>query len=352
MYLINKSDITRTEGERDFMPYTARNHYLFFQITQYDPKIEEGIEHFFKNSLLPGDNLRVFTPERSYNLTKEAMQTIPIDKITEDLKTIVRRDIMAGTSEYVSLIKELQRNARNIAATVSLDRESGVLMAGGIDPGTGGGLIYALNRYSHSMQRLESIRTFSIGQFAQFAEILKKQPGENQVHYFFEKEYKPELTPKILNRIQSTYQDDITVMGEMQELFGAYHQSINIDNEKLAQIYADTGALFNFIFLDGKKIGSTAGITMKESSEDIFRALSDVCVATGGKVINTNNPSHAFKEISSASNNYYLLYYTPNNLVKDNSFKNIEVRVKGRDDLTIQSRKGYFELPPKFWTGG
>jgi hypothetical protein len=59
-------------------------------------------------------------------------------------------------------------------------------------------------------------------------------------------------------------------------------------------------------------------------------------------VINTNNPEAAFKETSELSDNYYLLYYTPQNFRKDNTFKNIEVRVKGRDDLTIQSRKGYF----------
>jgi len=343
MYLVNKTDIQRKEGAREFNPDTGRNHYLIFQITQYNSKIEEGIEHFFANSLSPNDNLNIWTPIKRYALTKEALQKKSNKELAEELNKIIRKDISIGMSEYKSLIRALKRHARTIQYWASGTVDSSQLMRGmESDLGVEGlGINFALERYSQTLQKLESIRNFDIKGFAQFAEILKKQPGENNIHFFYEREYKPELSSRTMNRLIDTYHDDVNIMGQVQVLFQSYHQNININNELLAQVYADSGVLFNFIFLDIKKENSS-GITMKESSEDIFRALSDVSTATGGKVINTSNPAAAFKETSELSDNYYLLYYTPQNFRKDNTFKNIEVRVKGRDDLTIQSRKGYF----------
>ncbi len=343
MYLINQTNIKRKEGAKEFNPNTGRNHYLIFQVTQYNPKIKEGIEHFFTNSLSPNDNLNIWTPIKRYGLTKEARQKKSNKELAEELNKIIRKDISIGMSEYNSIIRTLKRHARTIqySASGTIDT-SQLMMEMESEPGAAiMGINFALERYSQSLQRLESIRNFDIKSFVQFAEILKKQPGENNIHFFYEKEYKPEINSRAINRLISTYHDDVNIMGKVQDLFQSYHKKINIDNKVLAQIYSDSGVLFNFIFLNLKK-DNTSGITMKESSEDIFRALSDVSTATGGKVINTSNPAAAFKETAELSDSYYLLYYVPKNPVNDGTFKNIDVKVKDRDDLTILSKKGYF----------
>ena len=62
----------------------------------------------------------------------------------------------------------------------------------------------------------------------------------------------------------------------------------------------------------------------------IYSAFSEVSMATGGLRESSTNPVWAFKRTVEASENYYLLYYTPRNHKLDGKFRNIMVRVNDK----------------------
>ena len=62
VYLINKTSIAKkSEEKKKFSPETSRNFYLFFEITEYTPKVGDAIDYFIQNVILPTDNLVVIT---------------------------------------------------------------------------------------------------------------------------------------------------------------------------------------------------------------------------------------------------------------------------------------------------
>jgi VWFA-related protein len=70
---------------------------------------------------------------------------------------------------------------------------------------------------------------------------------------------------------------------------------------------------------------------------------------TGGTFIgDVNNIGPKLKQIDEELNTFYLMTYSPTNTNYDGKFRNISVKVK-RGGVELQSRKGYFAVPP---TGG
>jgi VWFA-related protein len=81
------------------------------------------------------------------------------------------------------------------------------------------------------------------------------------------------------------------------------------------------------------------------SSQDGMNALA---VDTGGKAIfNTNDLRKGLAPAIKETSTYYLLAWKPDaEAQKHGRFRNLEVRLTGRPDLTVRVRKGYFDLDP------
>ena len=79
---------------------------------------------------------------------------------------------------------------------------------------------------------------------------------------------------------------------------------------------------------------------MEEHSADIYNAFKQMAEASGGFIERSSNPAHSFQEALQASENYYLLYYSPKNYKQDEKFNEIEVQVKDKDYKIIH-RRGY-----------
>lgn len=122
-------------------------------------------------------------------------------------------------------------------------------------------------------------------------------------------------------------------------LFGLYRRDIQIDVERVKQAYSDSSIAIHFLFFS-KMAEYSPGVKMEEHSEDIFSVFNDMAIATGGLTISSSNPEYLFKIASEAFENYYLLYYTPKNYRIDFKFKNIKVKVKGKN-YRITHRIGY-----------
>jgi VWFA-related protein len=76
--------------------------------------------------------------------------------------------------------------------------------------------------------------------------------------------------------------------------------------------------------------------------------LNALAVDTGGKAIfNTNDLKKGLAPAIKETSTYYLLAWKPDaESQKQGRFRNVEVKLIGRPDLTVRVRKGYFDLDP------
>jgi VWFA-related protein len=94
---------------------------------------------------------------------------------------------------------------------------------------------------------------------------------------------------------------------------------------------------------DEIKLSETAESALRASVEGV---LQDLAEGTGGFLTaNTNNFKPGAERIAADIAGYYELTYTPPPSEFDGRFRQIEVKV-ARRDVTVQTRSGYFALPP------
>jgi len=94
--------------------------------------------------------------------------------------------------------------------------------------------------------------------------------------------------------------------------------------------------------------GLTMGATMGDiaASQDGLNALAR---DTGGQAFrNTNRPMAEWvRQVLDENSTYYILAWRPlSDDQKGRSFKNVQIRVKGRPELTARMRRGYFRTTP------
>ena len=94
--------------------------------------------------------------------------------------------------------------------------------------------------------------------------------------------------------------------------------------------------------------GLTMGATMGDiaSSQDGLNALAR---DTGGEAFrNTNRPMAEWvRQVLDENSTYYVLAWRPlSDDQKERGFKNVQIRVKGRPELTARMRRGYFRTTP------
>jgi len=99
VYLIKKRTVERSEEKKRFSPVTQRNFYLFFEITEYDPRLADAVEYFINNVVVPRDNLVIVTPMKTYRMKSSLFGIVPKEKVIEQLIGIIRKDALVGSSE-------------------------------------------------------------------------------------------------------------------------------------------------------------------------------------------------------------------------------------------------------------
>ena len=333
LYLADKNRVARKEELKAYSPQTSRNYSLLFQITEYNPRLEEAIKYFFNSVLLPGDTLTLQTPNKSYFLSSEALSRKSKEDIAKEMLKLLRKDVKIGSSAYRSQMRNLQGIVREISGGTGMpDVESS-------DMDTQSSLGMLLRRYRQNLAKMEDLRIVDQDLFIQFAAKLKNIPGQKYVYFFYEREFRPELSPSVMNTLISNYQGEPSVIGDLQDLFQFYQRHERVNAEKIIQAFTDASVCFNFLFVDRQERNS-AGIQMREQSEDFFRAFRETAKATGGVTDSSTNPSHSFLNALHATENYYILYYSPSNYKADGSYKKILVKVK-KPGYKISFRQGY-----------
>jgi hypothetical protein len=339
VFLMNKSTIERKEGQADIPPDAFRRFYVMIQATDYHPKLKNAVDYLFNEELKPGDSLDIQTPMRNYKMSSESLATKSQKTLANELNDIIRKDVGQGGMAYNTMLRDLKRLVRLISGIsgTSLDDTEGDVEAFGAEAG---GLERYLSEYKNTMVRMESLRQADDAKLVQFARSLKEVDGQKYVIYIYQREFRPEISSQTLNSLMMKNQDRYDIQGDIQELFTYYSRPFVVNYQKVDEAFADAGVDFNLLFIL-KQPERIMGITMREQSEDTFKALSQVSAATGGVVTTTVNPDSALKEMFQAANRNYILYFTPSAESKAAGFKKLEVRVKGKN-YRIVTRSGYF----------
>jgi VWFA-related protein len=334
LYLALNKQIARVEAERDYVPYIGRSYYFLFQITEFNPRIGDALEYFFTKVFHPDDSVLVMTPYKNYTLSKEFVEENTTDALVRDMTAIIRRDAKASSREYSSLITNLKRTASAISGGISFNTANSIDLVG-VPIET------RLSTYRETLQKLEELRFVDEKKFLLLAGQLKRLDGQKNVFFFYEREYRPELQPMVLRTLQSNYNDNPTILGQINDLFLFYRRDQNLNTQRLQEAFADSSILFNLIYLDKSPVRVPSAIIMRELSGDVFTVFSELASSTGGVVETSHNPTVGFEKASEAAGSYYLLYYSPENYVEDGKFRKIEVRVKDKN-YRITHRFGYF----------
>jgi len=358
VYLVKKKSIERREEKKRFSPEISRDFYLFFEISEFEPKLGNAVNYFIQNVVAPDDTLTIVTPVKTYKLKSRIFEALPKEKIAAQLKKILRRDALVGSSEYRNTIEDITQLAKSLSSSIqsrgalgsgsggaSIDQLQPQLMTRTLDDFSSSGyenlpLDEQLTRYVDLLAKLKNIRTIEYQKLLEFAKILKDKEGQKYVFIFYQREFVPKVEPKILNQYLSLYQDRPDVIYTVTEIFNFYRREITIDMNQLKQAYADSSISIHFLFITTPQ-QHISGVLMEEQSEDIFVVFKEMAEATGGFSASAANPASLFQKALEASENYYLLYYSPEGYKKDGKFKEIKVKVKDKDYRVIH-RAGYF----------
>ncbi len=334
VYLIKQRNIERKEENKKFAPQTARNFYLFFEVNEYTARMGEAVNYFIHNVLFPGDHLTIVTPMKSYKMKQELFEVMTRDQIASQLKGILRRDALQGSAEYRNAINDVTGIVRSLSSVPSSADVTAVAEYGGL------ALDETLRLYTVLLDKLDGLRSVDQKKLLDFAEFLKDKEGPKYVFMFYQREYIPQLEPKVIEQIATSNQERQDIVFSLSELFDTRKRENFVDIEKVKQAYADSSVSIHFLFFT-EPPKHIPGVHMEEHSEDVFSVFEEVAQATGGFLSSSSNPVSLFKNAVEASENYYLLYYSPLNYKKDGKFKEIKVRVKDKQ-FRINHRVGYF----------
>jgi len=349
VYLVKKRAIERSDERKRFNPETSRNFFLFFEVSEYIAELGDALDYFFDNVILPGDTLFIVTPVKTYRLKDRALEVKSSEEIANEMKRLLRKDTLAGNSEYRSTVKDLIGLAKSLsttieAGTLDVERREAVIPKqmdsftvdyGGLD------LDEQLILYAGLLDKLEILRKVDQLKLLDFAKLLKNKEGQKYVFLFHQREFIPHIEPRILNQFVNEYQDRQDILHMITEVFDFYKRDISFDINLVKQAYADSSISIHFLFIT-KPPKIVFGIRMREHSEDIYSAFKQMAQATGGFVESSANPAASFKLAVEASENYYLLYYSPKTYTGEGKFREIKVRVKDRNYRVIH-RAGYFD---------
>jgi VWFA-related protein len=312
VYLIKKTTIEREESElakevamQKFAPKpTLRQFVLVFEVIDYSPYLDDVIDYFFDNVFAPEDNLAIVTPLKTYHMNTELFAEKPIQEVADELKSKLKKDIRMGNAEYKSIMRSIIRGDASYIDYFRLK----------------------------NMRRLEQEKVL------EFAETLKKIEGQKNVFFLYQRDAIPGSNAPIGNLTTSDY------LYSTDEL----EKDISFDVDKVKQAFSDSMISAHFIYITGTEQYQQSVLNMEPSgaitrdwSMHTFGALFEVAKATGGLTDSSANPAASFQKASDASENYYLLYYTPKDFVADGKFRNIKVKIKGKN-YKVTHRAGYF----------
>lgn len=311
IYLIKKTSVAeKLEKKRKFNPDVSRRFVLVFDLQEYLPRIRDVVNEFFDGVISPGDSLYVITPVKSYNFKKQALTNVKKKEITDQLIGILKKDLVLGSSDYRSLMRQLEDIIK--MEDVPSDQK--------------------LSMYLDTARKLRDMKIINEQNLKKFSDFLKNKEGQKHVFIFYQMEFIP-LLPGI----------DFFSQGELWK-------DISFGIKRVRRLFSDSSISVNFLFVtnkpgmhDGINVGrmKPLQVEMLDQSYNIFSAFKKVSTTTGGIADSSANVLASFQKAATAAENYYLVYYSPKDYTKDGKYRKLEVKVKNKN-YRITHRAGYF----------
>ncbi len=346
VYLVQDGQIKRSDEKKRFMPEIERTLFLFLQVTEYSVRYKDALENFIETNLLPSDNLYIVTPLKTYRLRDNALGMVTKEDIQKQLIEILRSDTLLATSEYRQTIKSLSSLAAQLTAVLSGGAEraptDGFEVADGYDDARI--MQDLLLQYSSELIRLETLREIHQLKLLDFARFLKNRPGQKHVFFIYQREFIPTIEPRIMTQYLEFNQEHHDVLHSFSDLFNFNYRDTNFNIDEVEKAYADSSISIQFLFVT-MPAQQEFGIRMEEHSEDVYSAWKQISAATGGYFGASARPEILLQTAVEATENYYLIYYTPKNIdySEDRKFRRITVQVKDRSGYKVSHRIGYYE---------
>ena len=336
VYLIKRTNIEREEipgaEQQRSAPETSRNLVLMFEINDYLPEVDDALDYFFENVILPGDTLLVSTPVKQYNLKSEALQNMPMADIERLVKERVKNDVRVGRAHYHNLVRQIR--------SILLEELEGADFT----------LVERLPRIYDLYNEWKSLRYVEEENLVKFANYLKETDKQKHVFVFYQKEVLPAMSSKAMTELEFSAQATPHLLGMAQDLFSFDRINISLDINRVKEAFSDSSITSHFLYITKNqpyemdvtsKRGTLAGgVVMDEVQTEVSVIFKEMAQATGGLVESSLNAASAFKKAVDASENYYLLFYSPKSYAADGKFKNIKVKVKGAN-YRVTFRAGY-----------
>jgi hypothetical protein len=334
LFLVRKNTVEHREGWEGPSPDFSRRLVILFQLTDYHTKIPEALNFLFGEELVTGDSLDIQTPMRNYRLTPAALAAKAPGVLARELSDIVKKDIGQGGMAYKSALRNLRRLVRSIGGSTL-----GGVSDADEDTDFGSSLEQQLMQYADYLGKMETMRAIDEAKLLDFAGGMKTTPGQKHVFFVYQREFRPEISPQSLDNLVMANQDRPDILAHVQTLFQMYSRPLGLSSQRLGRAFSDSGMRFNFLYMN-REPERISGIYLREQSEDVFKALSQVAKATGGVFDSSQNPAQSIIAALKASESAYYLYYTPSAAAPPGTFFDISVKVKGRD-YRVEHRSGY-----------
>jgi len=143
------------------------------------------------------------------------------------------------------------------------------------------------------------------------------------------------------------YQEEALRLPAVFAEFEESRRDLLFDPEEVKRAFVDSGGSIHFLLitktaqhsLDAASLIPEAMVIVK-SSQDFHNVFREMATATGGLTVASANPASSFRRAVEASENYYLLYYSPADYKPDGQFKRLEVKVKN-GGFRVLHRAGY-----------
>lgn len=346
VYLVQDGQIKRSDEKQRFMPEIERTLFLFLQVSEYSVRYKDALANFIETNLLPSDNLFIVTPLKTYRLRDNSLGMVTKEDIQKQLIEILRADTLLATSEYRQTIQSLSRLASQLTAVLSGGEEraptDGYEASDGYDDARI--MQELLLQYSSELLRLETLREIQQFKLMDFARYLKNRPGQKHVFFIYQKEFIPTIEPRIMTQYLDLYQEHHDVLHNFSDIFNFNYRETNINIEEVKKAYSDSSISIQFLFVT-MPAQQEFGIRMEEHSEDVYNVWKEISAATGGYFGASARPEILLQTAVEATENYYLIYYTPKNIdySEERKFRKISVQVKDRPGCKVLHRIGYYE---------
>jgi len=329
LYLIRKANIQKEETSGPVAakpaPKTGRTIVMQFEVLDPMPKLDEAVDFFFDHVLEPEDSLTIITPRTTYRFKPEALARLPRQEIARQLKDKLREDILTGATEYKRLLGDFRDILRSPEDAPDL----------------------RLHKLQVVIRQLRDRIGIDEASLRRTALALKALEGQKYIFLFYEKE--------LINSVSFGNLGDESLPAEERNLddmaAAEVQRDLTVNPRCLERIFSDASITAHFIYLTQSKMNAAGldaeyqqqneALQAKDLSASIYTSFREMARVTGGVSEASGNPFAAFRKAATAMENYYLLYYVPENYQADGKFKEIKVVVTGRR-FRVTNRAGYF----------